>query len=287
MNAQLIFLIASYITSGFVSTQLTIPSTQQLSVRLVLAGLLALPIIKWRNLITIPPRSALLCILGGISGYGIGAWAFIHAISLGGYGTAVFITSLPWLGLLDLFVRGSKVCRREKFALAVSSFGCVVFFLPALRESSSLPSTFQVVLWSCISSVAVSFAQYARRFHAPEISSSVVADGVILTAFLLGVMSWEELPTSLGFGDLTWLVVGALCYLASNRLSSTVFQNLSPAKVSVALSSEPAIALALSLIFLPYATHHEEFLGASILVIATVISHRRIRSHQTDSSSGL
>ena len=287
MNTHLISLIAVYLLSGFVSTQVALPPTQQLSIRLTLAGLAALPLIKWRALFRLSARSALLCVLVGVSGYGVGAWAFIHAISLGGYATAVFITSLPWLGILDLAIRGRDVCSKERVALFVSGVGCVIFFLPSIYGTEPKNSQYDVIFWSCVSSLAVSFAQYARRFHDPHVSSSSVADGVILTALMLGVASSSPVTQSLTLTDGVWLILGALSYLASNRLSNVVFKVVSPSKAAVALSSEPAIALGLSALFLEFRFNAVELAGAVMLIVATRLASAKVTAGHRESTLSL
>ncbi|MEN9846293.1 MAG: hypothetical protein RIS36_1440 [Pseudomonadota bacterium] len=269
MNILLVLLIATYILSGFVSTQVGLPAATQVPIRIIIAGIFALPFLSFKGLRGLSPRSRWLCFSTAFAGYMVGAWAFSHAIALGGYSIAVFITSLPWLGVVEFLIRRDSVSARERGVLALSALGCVVFFAPSLAFGSQ-PGYHASILWSSVAAMAGAFGQYGRRLHRSDVPSAAVADGVIVSALLQALAMIGTIEVGLEGGELLWLSVGGGCYFLSNRLSNYVFATVSPTVAAVWMSTEPIVALILSALFLGVWPSMWQCTGGSLLLIAAL-----------------
>jgi hypothetical protein len=271
MKSLLILLIATYLLSGFVSTQIGLPASSQVSIRVLVAGMLALPFLSWRRLKGLSMRSFTICFFTAFGGYILGAWAFSHAIALGGYSIAVFVTALPWLGFVEVALRKGSFARGEMVVLGLSTVGGIVFFAPTLSFERSAGDIGEIVTWSLIAALTGSFAQYARRFHSHGVSSLAIADGVIVSAVLQTVVLIGAIDLDLKAStDAIWLLIGGGCYLLSNRLSNVVFAAVSPTLAAVWMSTEPIIALVMSALFLGVHPNLWEFVGGGLLVGAAV-----------------
>jgi drug/metabolite transporter (DMT)-like permease len=268
MKTLLVLLIATYLLSGFVSTQVSLPAETQVPIRIIIAGLLALPFLSFKRLKGLSARSVGLCFSTAFAGYIVGAWAFSYAIALGGYSIAVFITSLPWLGLIEFLIRGEAVNARDRGVLALSTVGGVVFFAPTLSFGSEDGYHTSSIIWSMVAAMAGTFAQYGRRLHRSNVSSAAVADWVIVSAVLQALVMIGTVEVDLQGGDLLWLLVGGGCYFASNRLSNFVFAAVSPTLAAVWMSTEPIVALILSALFLGVWPSVWQCTGGSLLLIA-------------------
>ena len=270
MKTLLVLLIATYLLSGFVSTQVSLPAAAQVPIRIIIAGTLALPFLSLQRLRGLSVRSRGLCFSTAFAGYIVAAWAFSHAIALGGYSIAVFITSLPWLGLIEFLIRGEAVSARDRGVLALSTVGGVVFFAPMLSFDSEAGYHTSSIIWSIVAAMAGAFAQYGRRLHSHDVSSTAVADGVIVSAVLQALVMIGAVEVDLKGGDLLWLLVGGGCYFISNRLSNSVFATVSPTLAAVWMSTEPIIALILSALFLGVWPSAWQCTGGSLLLIAAL-----------------
>ncbi len=263
-------LIAAYLLSGFIATQVSLPAIEQVPIRVVIAGLLAAPFFSLRRLRTLSRRSLLLCFVTAASGYLVAAWSFSHAIILGGYSGAVFITSLPWLGIIDLLLNRRTAARRDLPSLLLSLLGAVVFFFPELTQGGPGMSDCLVITWSLVAALSGAFSQYARRLHRYDVSSSAIADGVLLSAviqssLLLPVIQIQHVPS---ISDISWLIIGGGCYLLTNRIANKVFAAVAPTKAAVWMSTEPVIALLISLVFLGDLPNYFQFVGGLLLCLA-------------------
>ncbi len=263
-------LIAAYLLSGFIVTQVSIPAIEQVPIRIAIAGLIAAPFLSLQRLQALSPRSLLLCFVTAASGYLVAAWSFSHAIVLGGYGVAVFITSLPWLGILDFMVSRQRAPRRDLPPLLLSLIGALVFFAPELMQTDFDIGRWAVVLWSLLAALSGAFAQYARRLHRVGVSSATIADGVLVSALLQSsalIPALRHIPSP---SDMEWLALGGGCYFFTNRISNKVFAAVSPTKAAVWMSTEPVIALLLGLIFLGALPNLFQFVGGGLLCIASL-----------------
>lgn len=271
MKSLLILLIATYVLSGFVSTQIGLPASSQVSIRVLVAGMLALPFISWRRLKGLSMRSLTICFCTAFGGYILGAWAFSHAIALGGYSIAVFVTALPWLGFVEVALRKRSISRGEVVVLGLSTVGGVVFFAPTLSFERTAGDMGEIVTWSLVAALTGAFAQYARRFHSHEVSSLAIADGVIVSAVIQTFVFIGTIDLDLKAStDTIWLLIGGGCYLLSNRLSNVVFAAVSPTLAAVWMSTEPTIALVVSALFLGVHPNLWEFVGGGLLVGAAM-----------------
>jgi drug/metabolite transporter (DMT)-like permease len=270
MNMLLAALIAAYLLSGFVATQVSLPAIEQVAIRVVIAGFMAAPFLSPRRLSEMPTSSLLLCFITAASGYLVAAWSFSHAIVLGGYGAAVFITSLPWLGFLDLTVKGRRASLRAVYPLLLSVLGAVVFFIPELTKESFDIDRGSVILWSLLAALSGAFAQYARRLHHYRVPSNAIADGVLVSALLQSSLLLPQVRNLPSLSDISWLVIGGGCYLFSNRLSNRVFAEVDPTKAAVWMSTEPVIALLLGLFFLGELPNYFQFIGGALLCAASL-----------------
>jgi drug/metabolite transporter (DMT)-like permease len=271
MKSLLILLIATYLLSGFVSTQIGLPASSQVSIRVLVAGMLALPFLSWRRLKGLSLRSLAICFLTAFGGYMLGAWAFSHAIALGGYSIAVFVTALPWLGFVEFALSKRSISRGEMVVFGLSTVGGIVFFAPTLSLERSAGNLGEIVIWSLVAALAGAFAQYARRFHGHGVSSLAIADGVIVSAVIqtsvfIGAIDLDLKAST----DAIWLLIGGGCYLLSNRLSNVVFAAVSPTLAAVWMSTEPTIALVVSAFFLGAHPSVWEFIGGGLLLGAAM-----------------
>jgi drug/metabolite transporter (DMT)-like permease len=271
MKSMLVLLIATYLLSGFVSTQVGLPASSQVPIRVLVAGILALPFLSMRRLKALSPRSLAICFATAFGGYIIGAWAFSYAIALGGYAVAVFVTSLPWLGFVELALKKGCIARSEVVVLGLSTIGALVFFAPSLSLERGVDNIAAIITWSLVAALAGAFAQYARRFHRHGVSSFAVADGVLVSAVIQAFAFIGAVDLDLKVGsDVLWLIIGGGCYFISNRLSNIVFASVSPTLAAVWMSTEPTIALVISALFLGACPNACEFVGGGILLGAAV-----------------
>jgi drug/metabolite transporter (DMT)-like permease len=205
-----------------------------------------------------------------VSGYLVAAWSFSHAIVLGGYGVAVFITSLPWLGILDLLLNRRTAAAADLPPLLLSLLGAVVFFIPELTQSGSAVCRWSVVTWSLVAALSGAFAQYARRLHRFDVSSSAIADGVLLSAVLQSSLLLPGIQHVPSIADITWLIIGGGCYFLTNRIANKVFAVVAPTKAAVWMSTEPVIALLISVVFLGDLPNYFQFVGGLLLCMASL-----------------
>jgi len=276
MNTLLATLIAAYLLSGFIATQVSLPAIEQVPIRVVIAGLLAVPLFSLQRLRTLPQRSLLLCFVTATSGYLVAAWSFSHAIVLGGYGMAVFITSLPWLGIIDLLLNRRTAAKADLPPLLLSLLGAVVFFIPELIQSSPGEGRWGVITWSLVAALAGAFAQYARRLHRYDVSSNAIADGVLLSAVLQSSLLLPGIQHVPSISDIGWLLIGGGCYFLTNRLANKVFAVVAPTKAAVWMSTEPVIALFISLVFLGDLPNYFQFVGGLLLCVASIYTSQAV-----------
>lgn len=289
MRALLVLLIAIYLLSGFVSTQVSLPAATEVPIRIIIAGVLALPFLSFKRLSGLSARSLCLCFSTAFAGYTLGAWAFSHAIALGGYAIAVFLTSLPWLGLIEFLIRGDTVNAQDRRVLVLSAVGGVVFFAPTIFFGTDTAYPISSIFWSLVAAIACAFAHYGRRLHRHGVPSAAVADGVIVSAVLQALAMMCRSEVDLHGGDMLWLLVGGGCYLVSNRLSNSIFAAVSPTFAAVWMSTEPIIALVLSALFLGVGPSAWQWIGGSLLLIAALSQYSVATNHDdfTERSSSI
>lgn len=174
-----------------------------------------------------------------------------------------------------LFERGfdrRTAAKRDLTPLLLSLLGAVVFFIPELMQSSPGMSCWSVIVWSLVAAISGAFSQYARRLHRYDVSSSAIADGVLLSAVLqsslfLPAMQIQHAPS---ISDIGWLIIGGGCYFLTNRIANKVFATVAPTEAAVWMSTEPVIALFISVVFLGDLPNYFQFVGGLLLCLASL-----------------
>lgn len=254
-----------------------VPPLTVVEVRLLIACLLMVPWMVWRGprALRVEREDWLYLVILGLLGVAAVQGTYYYSISRLGVGPAILLQYLaPALIVLYEILRGRPA--RVAMLIAVASAGTGTALLVGGLGASSLRA--RPLDWMIGFGSAVSFAFYVA--YSKRGLSKYSPPTVLFYTFLTAAVFWALVTppwriVTAGYGLETWalfLTIGVGSTLVPFALFNAGLRRLRPAEAAVLATIEPVVAITLAAIFLGERLRGLQWLGAGLVIGATLLA---------------